>query len=70
MMFPQKSNLAVVFAPESFVDGKMPAQKTVVREVDINVCAACGTELEYSAPTYSCPECGETYTFKVYRGLG
>jgi len=55
----------VPFEPASFVDGKMPKRKQVVREMNIHVCAKCDAELEYSYPTYTCPECGETYTFKV-----
>lgn len=61
-MFPRK--LSAPFLSASFVDGKMPRQKKVVREITIHVCAECDTELEYIMPTYTCPECGETYTFK------
>jgi predicted RNA-binding Zn-ribbon protein involved in translation (DUF1610 family) len=61
-MFPKTTT--ITFEPSSFVDGKMPGRKVVVREVTINVCMECGTELEYYAPTYTCPNCGETYSFR------
>ena len=62
-MFSKKATL-VPFVPESFVDGKIPRQKLVVREITVKVCAECDTELEYDYPSYTCPKCGETYTFK------
>ena len=55
---------SVPFVPASFVDEKMPQREKVMREIDICVCTECGTELEYICPTYTCQNCGETYTFK------
>jgi len=62
-MFPKTTR--VPFVPESFVDGKMPLREEVMRQSTIQICTECGNELEYSYPSYTCPECGETYTFKV-----
>jgi rubrerythrin len=62
-LFPRVTSIA--FVPSSFVDGKMPGQRKEMREVTINVCDECGAELDYDAPTYTCPECGETYSFKT-----
>ena len=56
-MFPRAVK-SITFQPSSFIDGKMPNRKVVVREVTIIVCKECDTELEYDAPTYTCPNCG------------
>jgi predicted RNA-binding Zn-ribbon protein involved in translation (DUF1610 family) len=61
-MFPRVTR--ITFEPSSFVDGKIPDRKVVTREVEINICTECGTELEYVMPTYTCPRCGEEYSFR------
>lgn len=63
-MFPSRPT-SVLFVASSFVDGKMPKRKTIVREVTIYVCAKCDIELEYRYPRYTCPDCSDTYEFKV-----